>query len=204
MEYIKHSFRYGLEIFETQPQFNSLWKEVTNTLDNISDNDIVNYFNTQPRKAKSISEAINASIDERLVALGWNRQSSIFNDTSYTNNRWKLDFAKDNISVEVAFNHGEAVAWNLIKPVIASELNHVEKAIQTKAGIIICATKAMKKAGGFDGSTGTYEKFLRYLTPLNSLLTVPMVIVGLNPPKTFRIKHETIGTRKIGTIELLT
>lgn len=30
MEYTKHSFSYGLEIFKIQPQFISLWKEVTN------------------------------------------------------------------------------------------------------------------------------------------------------------------------------
>ncbi len=74
---------------------------------------------------------------------------------------------------------------------LASELNHVEKAIQTRAGILICATDEMKSAGGFDGATGLYEKFLKYLhlSPLNNLLTVPMVITGLNAPRTFRIKH---------------
>ena len=29
--------------------------------------------------------------------------------------RWRLDFAKESISLEVAFNHGEAIAWNLLK-----------------------------------------------------------------------------------------
>ncbi|WP_113674619.1 BglII/BstYI family type II restriction endonuclease [Vallitalea guaymasensis] len=203
MDYITHSFRYGLEIFETQPKFNNLWKEITNTLDNITDNDIINYFQTQKRKAKSISEALNSLIEKELIALHWKNQSPIFNDTKYQKNRWKLDFAKDNISIEVAFNHGEAIAWNLIKPVLASELNHVEKAIQTKAGIIICATKSMKKAGGFDSATGTYEKFLRYLIPLNNLLTVPMVIIGLGPPKKFEIKHQKKGNKKIGIIKKL-
>ena len=60
------------------------------------------------------------------------------------------DFAKENIAIEVAFNHGGNVSWNLIKPVLSSELNHVEKAIQTQAGIVITATDAMKKAGGYD------------------------------------------------------
>ena len=40
---------------------------------------------------------------------------------------WRLDFAKGTISVEVAFNHGEATAWNFMKPTLASEVNHVEK-----------------------------------------------------------------------------
>lgn len=144
INFITHSFRYGLEIFNTQPQFNQLWTEVTTTLNNISDDDIINYFESQPRRAKSISQAINYIIDERLCQRGWSRQSYIFNDPAYRitrgNSNWRLDFAKEDISIEVVFNHGEAVAWNLLKPVLASELNHVEKAIQTRAGIIICAT----------------------------------------------------------------
>ena len=47
--------------------------------------------------------------------------------------RWYLDFAKEPISIEVAFNSQmrEATAHNLIKPLLASQLNHVEKDIQT-------------------------------------------------------------------------
>lgn len=203
MDFITHSFRYGLEIFNTQPQFKCLWDEVTDVLINISDEEIINYFESQPRKAKSISEAINYLVDKRLVEVGWNRQSFIFNNSTYRNKKnknWRLDFAKQDISIEVAFNHGEAVAWNLIKPVLASELNHVEKAIQTKAGIIICATDEMKSAGGFDSATGSYEKFLQYLPPLNNLLTVPMVIVGLKAPTTFKIEHYTQGKKTYGKV----
>lgn len=204
MNFITHSFRYGLEIFNTQPDFNLLWSEVCNVLTNISDDDIINYFENQPRRAKSISEAVNHLIDERLSALDWNRQSSIFTDPTYrngrTNSNWRLDFAKDDISIEVAFNHGEAVAWNLIKPTLAGELNHVDKAIQTRAGIVICATDEMKLAGGFDGATGSYEKFLQYLPPLNNLLTIPMVIVGLTAPTTFHIEHYKEGRNTYGRV----
>lgn len=204
MNFIPYSFRYGLEIFTTQPDFNTLWNEVVNALHSISDDDIITYFENQPRRAKSISEAINYLIDERLCLAGWTRQSNIFTDPTYRtgrgNSNWRLDFAKDDISIEVAFNHGEAVAWNLIKPVLAGELNHVEKAIQTRAGIIICATDEMKSAGGFDGATGSYEKFLQYLPPLNNILTIPMVIIGLTAPTTFRIEHYREGNNTYGQV----
>ena len=98
-----------------------------------------------------------------------------------------MDFASNVMAVEVAFNHGEAIAWNLLKPVLSAELNHVAKARQTRGGVIITATETMKKAGNFDGAVGTYEKFNRYLDPMMNLLTVPMVIVGLEPPDTFVI-----------------
>lgn len=100
------------------------------------------------------------------------------------------NFAKDEISVEVAFNHGEAIAWNLIKPVLASELNHIEKDIQTSAGIIICATEEMKTAGNFDGAVGTYEKFIRYLIPMQDMLPTPILLIGLKKPDSFIVdKH---------------
>ncbi|WP_335711522.1 hypothetical protein [Neobacillus drentensis] len=49
----------------------------------------------------------------------------------------------------------------------------------------------MKEAGNFDGSIGTYEKFLQYFDPFRNTLTVPLVIIGLEPPETFKINKET-------------
>jgi hypothetical protein len=44
------------------------------------------------------------------------KQDPNYNDTRV----WRLDFARESMSVEVSFNHGEALAWNLLKPVLAS------------------------------------------------------------------------------------
>ncbi|MGL4730889.1 MAG: BglII/BstYI family type II restriction endonuclease [Clostridium sp.] len=197
MNYRVHSFRNGLTIFENDPNYIYLWNEVQDVLSNITDEDIINEYNDSGRSSKkSISDAINKLIDRRLHNnFGWHRQSPIFNDSEYRptsrSHWWTLDFAKGEVAIEVAFNHGEAVAWNLIKPVLSGELNHVEKAIQTSAGIIICATHSMKLAGNFDGSVGTYEKFLQYLNPFRNILTVPMVIIGLEQPQTFKIDKKS-------------
>ena len=85
---------------------------------------------------KSLSVAINELLKTRLVAAGWKAESPIFRDVQYQKKKsiWRLDFASNEISVEVAFNHAEATAHNLIKPLLASELNHVEKAVQTRLG----------------------------------------------------------------------
>lgn len=101
---------------------------------------------------------------------------------------WRLDFAKESVSIEVAFNHGEAIAWNLLKPVLASEVNNVEKAIKTEVGVLITATKNLKIAGAFDNAVGEYEKVLRYLLPLSSLMSVPLLIIGLEAPEAFKLK----------------
>ena len=204
MEYKKFSFRHAEEIFLVDKEFTSLWKEILDVLDNITDSDLINEFNSETRKAKSISEAINKLIAKRLEEKGWKGQSCIFADPDYADNKgtWRLDFAKDKIAIEVAFNHGGNVSWNLIKPVLSSELNHVQKAIQTQAGVVITATDAMKKAGGFDGSIGTYEKYVEYLKPLNNLLTTPMIIIGLEPPKTFTVDQKKEDEKTVGYIKL--
>ncbi|MBQ3298426.1 MAG: hypothetical protein IJG97_06520 [Bacilli bacterium] len=203
MEFITHSHRHAYEIFTVDEEIRDLWNEIVDTLKNISDEDIINEFNSERRQAKSISEAINKLIAYRLSKIGWEEQSRIFADPEYSDNKgtWRLDFAKDDIAVEVAFNHGGNASWNLIKPVLSSELNHVQKAIQTKVGVVITATDEMKRAGGFDGAVGSYEKYVEYCKPLNDILTTPIMIVGLLPPKTFEIKQRNENGKKVGYIE---
>ena len=205
MEFVTTSHRHAYEIFIEDENINKLWKEITETLQEITDEDIINEFNNEHRKAKSISEAINKLISVKLCAKGWNEQSFIFADKDYSDAKgtWRLDFAKEDIAIEVAFNHGGNVSWNLIKPVLSSELNHVEKAIQTKVGVVITATDELKKAGGYDGAVGSYEKYVEYLKPLNNLLTTPLMIVGLLPPKTFKSTQQTINNKKVGFVEYL-
>lgn len=201
MNYRLHSFRHGEVILSNEPTYSLLWIELLDAITSISDEEIIYSHENSRRKAKSISESINNILKEKLVKLGWNEESYIFQDDEYSGNRWRLDFAKDSISVEVAFNHGEAIAWNLIKPVLAGELNHVKKEINTEIGVIICATKDLKDKGGFDGAVGEYEKFLTYLNPLRDILTVPMVIIGLEAPQSFEIKVKTIDNKKQGIIQ---
>lgn len=190
MNYRVHSHRYAAAILNTDPEFSDIWLEIQDILQSITDQQIIEQFISKgDNRGKSISNAINELLKKSFVQLGWRNESPIFQNPDYTGDTWRLDFAKENISIEVAFNHGTVIAWNLLKPVLASELNHVQKAIQTKLGIIICATEEMKRAGGFDGAIGTYEKFIEYLPPLNNQLSVPLLIVGLEAPETFHIEH---------------
>ena len=201
MKYKIHSFRHGEIILNNEPTYKNVWSELLSAIKDITDNEIIEHHENNPRKAKSISESINNILKSKLITLGWNKESYIFQDDEYSGNRWRLDFAKDSISVEVAFNHGEAIAWNLIKPVLAGELNHVKKEINTEIGVIICATKELKDKGGFDGAVGEYEKFLTYLNPLRDVLSVPIVLIGLEAPKTFEILVQKINGKKQGVVK---
>ena len=88
-------------------------------------------------------------------------------------------------------NHAEATAHNLIKPLLASELNHVEKAVQTRLGVVVTCTKSMKKAGNFDGAVGTFESFQTYLKPYQNILIAPLIIIGLEAPESFKIDKKS-------------
>lgn len=59
----------------------------------------------------------------------------------------------------------------------------------------------MKRAGGFDNAIGTYEKFIDYLKPLSNQLTVPLLIIGLEKPETFWIKHKKVKGKNIGFVQ---
>jgi Restriction endonuclease BglII len=201
MRFITHSYRHGEAILR-ESQFLSIYNEVVAVISNVTDEDLKSKHLSFNGKQMSLSRAINDVLKERFMALGWREESPIFQDTEYEGERWRLDFAKNPISIEVAFNHGEAIAWNLLKPVLASELNHVQKAIQTEVGIVITATENLKRAGAFDSAVGEYEKFLRYLPPLSSVLTVPMLIIGLEAPETFRLEKTREGEGRSAIIEI--
>ncbi|MEZ4805793.1 MAG: hypothetical protein R2852_09995 [Bacteroidia bacterium] len=209
MNFKYKAFRHS-DVILKEPEFIGEFNEIKDAITSISEEQLiakhesygaVNIENTP----KSLSKAINDLLKERLVSYGWKPESEIFQDTDYQGDTWRLDFAKKDISIEVGFNHSSVIAWNLTKPVLASELNHVQKAIQTKIGVIITATESLKQLGGFDSAIGTYEKYLNYLPPLNNLLTVPLLIIGLNAPITFNVEIKQHARRKkIGMINRLT
>ncbi|WP_236634038.1 MULTISPECIES: BglII/BstYI family type II restriction endonuclease [unclassified Exiguobacterium] len=188
LKYRIHSHRFGETILKNDAAFTEIWSEIHDIIQSISDDAIIKKFEEKyASKNKSLSKALNELFKSEFLKRGWASESPIFQDRDYSENVWRLDFAKDNISLEVGFNHSGTIAWNLLKPVIASELNHVEKAIQTRVGVIICATQRLQRAGNFDNAIGTFEKYVHHLKPLNTQLTVPIVIIGLEAPETFRI-----------------
>ena len=196
MEYIEYSYRYAKAIIESDKYLKERYDEFLNVLKNISDDDLSKDF-TKRRVAheqkktnfKSITPSINFLLKKRIKEIpGWETEVDIFNDetNNNTHTEWRLDFACENaFAVEVAFNHGEAICWNLLKPVLASELNHVKKQINTQLGIYVCATDDLKLFGNIDSASGSFEKVLRYLKPLSNQLTIPIMIIGLKAPKDF-------------------
>lgn len=223
MEFELFSHRHALQILSNTEEYKPLLQDVLHAVENATEPRVIEHFKfnyeLKRKSKKSISESLNQIIGKELIEAGWRPEAPIFRDADFGEGKWRLDFAKEcelpeselrdygqkttGISVEVGFNHSGSIAWNLLKPVLASELNHVEKAIQTSVGIVVCATREMQLAGGFDNAIGVFEDYVSHLLPLRDVLTVPLLIVGIKPPKTFKIAHEKRGNVTFGRVELI-
>lgn len=201
MRFRTYSHRFADAIIEHDAQLSRRYNEFTEALATITDEELIADFERKRaaslqrnKNFKSMTPSINAILKTKMQKIpGWQCEVDIFNDQTgiLGNTEWRLDFACDDaLCVEVAFNHGEAIAWNLLKPVLSCELNHVQKAVQGKVGIYVCATDAMKSAANIDSASGSFEKVLRYLPPMMNQLTVPIMIIGLEPFETFRVTKE--------------
>lgn len=210
MKYRIIAHRYADAIIEHDPTLKARYDEFISVLDSITDDELKEKYDELKEKHKkkntnfkSLAPCINELIKEKMAPLlrtsdtdsahYWEGEVDIFNadKEELGNTEWRLDFASvDGLAVEVAFNHGEAIAWNLLKPCLASELNHVKKKIQTRLGIYVCATDDLKLNGNLDGATGAFEKVERYLKPMMNQLVTPMIIIGLEAPETFHISQD--------------
>lgn len=210
MKYEIHSHHNAEIIFSVVKRYAPEWRELLDALDSISEDDIVEEFEKQSA-GKSISIALNRLIKKELVSRGWTPESPIFMDELYgyggkqtpanQKGKWRLDFAKEYLCAEVAFNHRSDIAWNLLKPTLSSELNHVTKFINTEGGVIICAKEDLKARGGFDNAIGTFEDYVHYLLPMQHILTAPIAIIGLEAPEGFYIEVPPQDGRKRGFVK---
>lgn len=207
MEFREYSHRHADAIIKNDKDLRKRYDQFVGALRSISEEELITDFLEKKKRHsqkgtsfKSITPSINGILKERILDIpGWKAEVDIFNDTTGVigNTEWRLDFACDDaFCVEVAFNHGEAIAWNLLKPVLSCELNHVEKAVQGQIGIYVCATDNMKKVANIDSASGSFEKVLRYLPPMMNQLTIPMVIIGLEPFETFKINDKAEIVRR--------
>lgn len=201
MRFIEYSHRHAKAIIDSDPALKERYNQFIGALRDISEEELIADFLTKKAEHeskgsafKSMTPSINSILKKRMLEIpGWKAEVDIFNDKTGAigGTEWRLDFACDDaFCVEVAFNHGEAIAWNLLKPVLSCELNHVEKAVQGQIGIYVCATDNMKIAGNIDSASGSYEKVLRYLPPMMNQLTIPMIIIGLEPFESFKVSDK--------------
>ena len=194
MDYIFEEHRNGLILVKNNEKYTEDFNSILDALDSITDEDIIEGFYKDKEKRqsiKSLSVTINRLIKERLTQRKWNSETKIFKPSDYTNGAWKLDFSKGLICIEAAFNHGGDAAHNIMKTILSSEYNHVEKEYQSEIGVLITATNELKIAGNYDGAIASIDKYKSYLKPYMAYATSPLVFIGLKAPKSFFIDKDS-------------
>jgi len=221
MEFELYSHRNAQEIAESA-NFLKDWEVFQEAIASVSDQDLKTAFKALGARRegrskagqKSLSHSINAVFRKKLGALGWDLEPALFTKekAGVGPSGWKLDFVKRlpnsrarrencTFAVEVAFNHSEAAAWVLTKLALACERTSMPKAIDATIGILVVMQSDLKKAGNFDGSCCTYDRYIHTIQVMHDLLRAPLLVVGLGPPKTFRLKGHARGVRIVGAIE---
>src|SRR5699024_1517530 len=192
MKYIEHSHFYGKEIIDSVISLQNTYKEVLDTLDNISDTDLVKVYQNNDL-GSGLSRTLNKVLKNNLDKMNWQKDISIFDDKFSDVNRkkWKLDyFSETNISLLISTQHSYAVTYNLMRTLLSGSSNRIFKNINTKLGILITITNETKVWGGFDSSIGTYEDYIEQCKILTSHTNMPIIIIGIEPYDTFYLKKE--------------
>ena len=198
MKYLKpYSWRLAEKIVDggdscLQKEYN----EVLEIIDNVSDDDIESQYLKDIESSKSqigLSQTLNKIFKDRFVKNGWDSETFIFKEEDYKKKSkgkagpWQIDFTKQEISLEVAFNHQNDIPLNLVNPMLACEDNHVKKEKETSMVVIICASTNLKDAGNFDPGIGNFEKIKAYIKPYSQILLSPMLIIPLQATEDFFI-----------------
>lgn len=197
--------KFGLDNInkEVKHELNSAIDEVIELIFSIEENEIIAVQEIYEGRVKSISKSITNLIEEKLTQNHWDKEVRIFISDlkKFQSSRWSIDFVKNKVGLEIAFNHEEGTAWNILKGYISNS-NSIESKITHSIGsIIITATNEMKKIGGFDSSIGSFEKYEDYLYVLMQLINYPVILIGLESPDSFMIKHKRLPSRKLAKIE---
>jgi hypothetical protein len=106
-----------------------------------------------------------------------------------------MDFKRDEVGVEVSFNHAEATAWQFTKLSIAGESEYVRQTGQIDVGVVVVAHQTLKRWGRMDGAVLTFDVCRSWLEQMKRVVPTPILLVGLSaatsePSEKFR------GTRR--------
>ena len=151
------NFRHAEEILETQPG----WVELHDQAATIERADILSAHQAFADEKKRVPAggqgAMNRVFRERLLPLDWRPEPRLFTAHEQGLRKWKMDFIKDRIGVEVSFNHAEAIPWTFTRLNIAGESDRVVEENRIDVGVALFATEHLKSWSRMDSAVGTFE-----------------------------------------------
>jgi hypothetical protein len=181
MDYLVYDFRNALVILRSKASFG----ELEAALHSIEAKDVLEaHQQLSDERARRSSRApaggqsaLNDVINQKLTDAGWESQPALFRDK--TLEKWKMDFRKEAIGVEVSFNHAEAIPWQFTRLNIAGESERVIDENRIEVGVVVCAAPSLKEWARMDSAVGTFDQFKAWLREMRPILPVPLLLLGL-------------------------
>jgi hypothetical protein len=174
-----HDFRLAHEILEHRPG----WDELSSQAQSIEPDDVLethrSFALAGRRTPAGAQTAINQLFRDKLVPLAWEPEPRLFSANEEGLRKWKMDFIKDRIGVEVSFNHAEAIPWTFTRLNIAGESREVEPSHRIDVGVAFFATTSLKSWGRMDSAVGTYDIACAWLEKMRPIMPIPILVVGL-------------------------
>lgn len=128
-------------------------------------------INTGKKVQKGKQATINLLLKEAFIEKGWEAEKKVFNDPD---NDLVIDFWKNNIGVDIAFNHRSFIGGDLLRLQAGAEVKNM-----INVRIYVCGTKKFLKHVSSDyNSMVSFERVKWYLENFYSVLTVPILLIG--------------------------
>ena len=178
MEFESRDFRLAEEILLHRPA----WAELRGVIASITPAEILEAHEAIARRGRSPAggqSAINSIFRDRLEPHGWEGEPRLFDDSPDLR-RWKMDFLKDRVGVEVSFNHAEAIPWTFTRLNIAGESTTVREGHRIDAGVAMFATERLKKWARMDSAVGTFSLACAWLEIMKPIMPIPILVLGLD------------------------
>lgn len=199
MIFESHNFRLAAEILAQRSE----WAELSSELTAVSMDEVVaaqgDLAAGRAKPPAGAQTAINLVVRKRLLAKGWLAEPRLFTGSGDDLAKWKMDFIKARIGVEISFNHAEAIPWTFTRLNIAGESQSVLPTSRIDVGIAVFATRSLKAWGRMDPAVGTFERARTWLEIMRPIMPIPVLVIGLSdedftPVDVFR------GTTKSGVL----
>lgn len=199
MNYQVKNFRHGLSILEHDTHRDE-WHELITSLRSIGRDELINQhleiakrqLDINKRPPVGLQTALNEAIRIRLQnQLDWIGQPSLFPSDNPDLAEWTMDFLKNAVGVEIAFNNASYFPWIFTRLNLAGESQLVIADHVIEVGVTVCASADLKAWGRMDPSVGVFGKVALWLEMMRPIMPTPMALMGLNseglgdPPPVF-------------------
>jgi len=178
MKYEQFPFRLADEILRHRDE----WHEFQRVLSDLDTDHVLRCHQGICARGGKIpaggQSAINAYFRERLSK--WEREPRLFASGDKNLRKWKMDFVKNGVGIEISFNHAEAIPWTFSRLNIAGESERVQPNAKIVVGVAVFATDSLKRWAKMDSAVGTYEVAIAWLREMKPILPIPMLVVGLD------------------------